>query len=1610
VSVAAADAPRVVHTVRGRVRVHFPQWSGDNHEALEERIRGLPGVVSARASPQTRNALIHFRAEDVDEPALIGGLAGLDSELGRSPSPGPQRPAAAPDAFPESRRSRRLRIAVRGLDRDADLARRVVERLESRPDVVRVIASPLTSRVLVELSAAEADVDGLLADIGVLELPELPGEDVPAHPLDPAPLVQSTARLVGSALGLGLLVLRRAAGAGAAPVGAGAPAAFAAVVGIVEGLPPLEKPVERVLGHDRAQLVFGALSIASLTMAGGALGLAVAGAGALGLVSEVRARRGAWREYENRLPAQGHTHPGSVVRLRPADRVPLAAEVLDGYARAVGPDGATVRAGPGARLQAGARVYGDGLTVRLEAAAQAFHAVPQVVRPMLQERYLGRLVAGSLAYALLLGVVRRSLRWAFTGLLLVNPRTALIGAEQAGNRASARVLRGGTTVVGTRRRPIRRPDIVLLGCPRVLTDGLEVAGVDVIDPAHDEHGALEIASAVAAAAGSPWGAALRAAERLQSDDGTFDGVAASAAVDGERWELRVPTDDDPVRTAGDGDGDEEPLVLVREGAAGPAAVIRLRPRTSEGVRRLQLAAARHDVRVAVVAEEPTPAAAAVARRAGFRLLGGSPLHERVDEERRHGAVVAVVADSADAGHGLALADLAVALTSGRTGPFLAGADLLAPTLEAVAEIIEAGRRHDSAVRDAVLLSVGANLAGAVWGLGGAPRVRHGSTPTFVGALAALAAGWLRLRGGRRPRGVAERLVDPLPERWGRVPAAEALGVLRSRAGGLTAAEARARWRPGAPAAASRGFRAAVLAQVRSPLIAVLGAGAALSFAVGAMADVALIAAVIVANAAIGAWQETTAGRAAAALERMTVHTSTVLRDGRRCTVPATEIVAGDVVLLAPGARLAGDARLLRSIALEMDEAALTGESLPVAKGAEANTAAARVVLAGTDVVAGTAAAVVVASGADTRLGALAAALELPDAAESPLDARLAQLLRASLPLIAVAGGLVVAGGALWGQPFLPQLMLGASAVIAAVPEGLPLLAGIAGAAAARRLARRHALVRRLRAVEGLGRVDVACADKTGTITEGRLSVSVVAGPEGPGKPPERLDGTLAEVLLDAALASPHPDAAHARSHPTDVAVVSAAERAGLSGRLRTRRAEELPFEPSRSFHAAQVDGRVVVKGAAEAVVPRCGAVRRGGRDEPLTPDGREELLARAAALSSDGLRVLMIAEGSTAPIDDLHDLVAVGFIGIADPLRRGVPEAVRRCREAGVRVVILTGDHPATARSIARQAGLPVDGDAVLTGRDLEELGDDELAGRLHGASVIARITPLDKVRIVEALQRAGHVVAMTGDGVNDAPALRLADVGVAMGRAGTQVARESADVVLADDDFKTMVEALVEGRGFWANMRRSLALLLGGNLGELGLIVGAGVAGLAAPLTTRQVLAVNLVTDVLPATALAVQEPEHRDLSALAREGAAGLDAPLRGDILRRGVATALPSLAAYLAAQALIGPARAQSVAFGSIVATQLGHALDLGRVEGRLSRPVLGAVALSGGITVAGMAVPGLAAFLSLQWPGIAGAGLILGASVAAVALARLLSLGRRPSREPLRPQLALAPAGP
>jgi len=743
---------------------------------------------------------------------------------------------------------------------------------------------------------------------------------------------------------------------------------------------------------------------------------------------------------------------------------------------------------------------------------------------------------------------------------------------------------------------------------------------------------------------------------------------------------------------------------------------------------------------------------------------------------------------------------------------------------------------------------------------------------------------------------------------------------------------------------------------------------------------------------VGIWQERKADQTTQMLELLSDAYARVLRDGESVTIPASQVVPGDILLLAAGDHIVADARLLSSQGLEVDEAALTGESLPVCKDPVGKTDESRIVLDGSHVTAGTGYAVVVAVGHQSRMGAITAALSQDEMKQSPLGIRLSRMLHTILPLSIAGGGAVLVSGLLMRRPLASQLALGVTMVLAGIPEGLPLLARVSEAGVASRLASRNAVVRHLSAIEALGRVDIVCADKTGTMTQGQLVLSLVSDGYQEAILPSALSQEVRHVLLTAALACPHPDAQGVSAHPTDVAVIQGAQSAGLGEQLRLQHNAELSFDPTRPFHVTLAQGHLNIKGAPETLLPRCRWILQHGKKYPLDEATRQDLHTQSMRLAERGLRVLMVAEGSPdIELDNPYELTALGFVGISDPLRPTVRAAVRRCHEAGARVIMITGDHPLTAQSVAREAGLIDNGTSeFLTGAEIADLQDAGLDERLEHTAVIARATPLDKLRIIESLQRRGHTVAMTGDGVNDAPALRLADVGVAMGRAGTEVARQVADVVLMDDDFSTLVEAFVEGRSFWRNVRRALGLLLGGNLGELGLVVAASLLGLRTPLTARQILAMNAITDILPSLSVALQQPEHRHLAGLEREGVSALDKSLHSDLWRRAVTSAIPALISYIIMLSKRTLPEARAVAFASIVATQLAQTLDVGRSRDGLTRSVLSAVLGSTGVLIATLLVRPLRDFLNLVTPGVIGWLLIGIGALAAVILNRVLML--------------------
>ncbi len=696
--------------------------------------------------------------------------------------------------------------------------------------------------------------------------------------------------------------------------------------------------------------------------------------------------------------------------------------------------------------------------------------------------------------------------------------------------------------------------------------------------------------------------------------------------------------------------------------------------------------------------------------------------------------------------------------------------------------------------------------------------------------------------------------------------------------------------------------AILVSQFRSVVVAVLIVAAVVSAAVGDVIESGAILAIVVLNAILGFVQEYRAERAIAALARLTAPRARVLRGGRAAEVPAVEVVRGDLLLLEAGDLVAADARLVDATALHAAEAALTGESAPVAKAVHAcaaDTALAdrtSMVFLGTSITRGTGRAIVAGTGMATEIGRIAALLDEASSGGTPLQHKLDQVARRLLVACLAIVTLVFALGVLRAIPPLEMFLAAVSLAVAAVPESLPAVVTIALALGVQRMARRGALVRRLPAVETLGSADVICTDKTGTLTLGEMTVrrvvtaSGVYTVTGEGYATEgdifAADGSRAasaaalRALLTAAVACVDAELTTRDGRPsivgdpTEGALLVAAAKAGIA---RTAlegampRVAAIPFDSDRKRMTVirRDDGatRVFVKGAPEVILERCTMIRTDEGVVPISERARGAMLEACALLAADALRVLALAErtldGSPAGADAIErELTLLGLAGLQDPPRAEAREAVERCKRAGIRTVMITGDHPDTARAIARELGILTGGDEVIVGRELDMLDDAALAGRVRSAAVYARVTAEHKLRIVRAWKAQGAVVAMTGDGVNDAPALEEAAIGIAMGTTGTEVTKEAADMVITDDNFASIVSAIEEGRGVYDNIERTLAYLLSGNAGELGVMLVAALMGWPLPLLPIQLLWINLVTDGLPALALAT-EPPHANVLA---------------------------------------------------------------------------------------------------------------------------------------------------
>ena len=725
----------------------------------------------------------------------------------------------------------------------------------------------------------------------------------------------------------------------------------------------------------------------------------------------------------------------------------------------------------------------------------------------------------------------------------------------------------------------------------------------------------------------------------------------------------------------------------------------------------------------------------------------------------------------------------------------------------------------------------------------------------------------------------------------------------------------------------------LLAQFKNVLILILLVAVGLSAGLGHATEAVVISVIVVFAALLGFVQEYRAERALEALRQMAAPNATVARDGKEDDVPARELVPGDVVLLRAGDRAAADARLSEVVALQVEESALTGESQPVEKQTTDLEAEdlqlgdrSNMVYAGTTVTYGKGRGIVVATGMETEFGGIARMLQTIERGKTPLQLSLDRvgMLLARTALVLVI--LVVGIGLLRGEAFLDMLLFGAALAVAVVPEALPAVITISLTLAAQRMVRRQVLVRSLPAIETLGSVSVICSDKTGTLTkdqmtlrkifsEGQLVEVTGAGYETDGEfrrdgSPVEPSATLVETLRAATLASDAElvrsetgDEWQVRGDPTEAALIVAAAKAGLHrpDLLAERpRVEEIPFtsEAKRmtTVHETPNGSVAYAKGAPEVVIQACTRQLTASGETALDGESREALLEAARQLASEALRVLAVARRSRATLENAErELTFLGLVGMIDPPRPEAKAAVRTCEEAGIRPVMITGDHPLTAEAIAREVGLLADGRAV-TGSELETMDEDELAREAETIQVYSRVSPEHKLRIVTALQQNGHSVAMTGDGVNDAPALKKADIGVAMGITGTDVTKEAAAMTLTDDNFASIVAAVEEGRSVFGNIKKYLMYLLSANLGEIGLLVGASLLGKPLPLSAVQILYVNLATDGLPALALAVDPPEQDLMRRPPRRCGEGIfTKPVTALILTGGAWSALVTLSLF-------------------------------------------------------------------------------------------------------------------
>ena len=833
-----------------------------------------------------------------------------------------------------------------------------------------------------------------------------------------------------------------------------------------------------------------------------------------------------------------------------------------------------------------------------------------------------------------------------------------------------------------------------------------------------------------------------------------------------------------------------------------------------------------------------------------------------------------------------------------------------------------------------------------------------------------------------------------------------LAALQSDEAGLSQAEAARRLTEHGPNKLAEQKKPSLVArffaQFKDPMTFILLAAAAVSgftaaYAGESFADVIIILAVVIINALLGVIQESKAEQAIEALQRMSAARSRVRREGAVVELPSSELVPGDVVLLEAGDAVPADARLLHSASLKVEEAALTGESVPVEKHAEALVCEdgkaiplgdrKNMVYMGSTAVYGRAEAVVTSTGMRTEMGKIATALQDAKEERTPLQLRLAQLSRIlSAAVLGICAFIFLLG--LWRAwpiehvaSLIDTFMVAVSLAVAAIPEGLATVVTIVLSIGVTNMSRRNAIIRRLTAVETLGCAQVVCSDKTGTLTQNRMTVTTHAGAD---------EGATARAMALCSDARLNADGA-AQGEPTEAALVQWAAARGLKKpdlEAKLPRVAEAPFDSGRKMmstvHRA-ADGFIqYTKGAPDALLGRCTHAMRDGERVEMTDALRAQILSDNKEMADRALRVLAAAErrydalpGDTSPEALEQGLTFLGLCGMIDPVRPEAKEAVARCREAGIRPVMITGDHRDTAVAIARELGILRSPDEAITGADLDEIDDETLQRDIERYSVYARVQPEHKVRIVQAWKQRGRVTAMTGDGVNDAPSIKAADIGVGMGITGTDVTKNVADMVLTDDNFATIVSAVEEGRRIYDNIRKSIQFLLSSNLSE---VVGIFVATLLGFTLLKPVhlLWINLITDCFPALALGLERAEPDVMRRPPRDPKESILAGgLGAGVVYQGALVAAITLFAYLLGHymesgqwAFVNSPDGMTMAFLTMSMAEIFHSFNMRSQRGSVlqlhSHNVMlwGAMALSLLLTTAVIYVPFLSAAFGFE----------------------------------------------